>query len=187
MLKESPSTILIVGDSITYWAARSTLQWPDSVSWGLGDRRVTVRAERGMKLHQLVGVVERHIKNSGVPGTLVICLGTNDLSRRTVKQNMAMISQSIRYLKKNFPTMFIVWSDILSRKEYSDTHSLSAGANCRKAMNSEGHRSGHAHIVHHNIRHYMPLYKDNVHLNDVGCRRFMGNILSFLQDFVSKY
>ncbi len=146
---------------------------------------MAIRGIRGLRLHQLVQVLEKYISDHGVPGTLIVCVGTNDLGLTDKKANKLMLCQSMDFIKKQYPSIFVVWSDILQCRKYKHFRDQLAGADARVSLNISGRMAAHRYICHRNIRHRLPFYRDNVHLNPEGCIAFLDNILRFLQGFVA--
>ena len=187
---EQCQKVLIVGDSIVYWAARYMIShFDDPVGWGLPNVRITIRAVRGRPLCQLVRSVKDYTDHHGTPTMLIICLGANDIKpRKPVHLTKHLISDAIGHIRQTYPSLVVVWSDILHRQHYGTDYPLETGQNCRKALNVSGRQAAQGSIRHHvNIRPCSPVFHDSIHLNDLGCKLFLGNILQFLKDHFSTY
>ncbi len=146
---------------------------------------MVLRGKRGLRLHQLLPALDSYISKYGVPGIIIVAVGTNDLGARDIKGNEHLLVQSLNYIKETYP-VFLVWSDILQCRKYKHYANHSVGATARIRLNISGRAAAHSFIGHPNIRHRLPLYYDNVHLNDKGCEIFLDNILRFLQMFISQ-
>lgn len=153
----------------------------DPVSWGFANTLITIRAVRGMSLCQLGESVDRYTTLHGVPTMIIICLGTNDIKpKKKVFQSKLLIRKALQRIRQTYPSMFLVWSDILHRLHYKDYDSQESAMNCRWSLNKSGRQAAQDTIRHHwNITPCSPVFHDNVHLNDSGCKRFLENIREF--------
>ena len=95
---------------------------------------------RGAKLHELIPMLNRHLKSRPAPKTLVIHLGTNDLFSTSVMELRCKIKMYLCTVRELLPTTRIVWSDILYRLFYYGETKHGVGKTNFRALNKFAHR-----------------------------------------------
>ncbi len=168
------------GDSILWHALnKQLLKWDNPVNLGLDHTLVSFRARRGLHLNDLPDLVERYIEQHGIPDSVIVCVGANDMGK-TVYKIRCLVKQVIGKLQQQMPSTQIVWSDILHRPYYESVKSQGAAARKRQHMNNRGHHYCQHYISHPNILKTAPVFFDTVHLNNTGMEVLLGDILRYL-------
>ena len=170
--------VWILGDSIPYWAgvrAKST----DKPNLKIPGKTIAWWAIRGLCWSDFRQAVESQVLLCKPPEVIVINLGGNDLSTRSIFQVKNVIQKEIKYLRTAFPVVTIIWIDILQRRVWSgasgDHESVE---NKRRRVNRWGRylvrSSGRHDILSPDIDEATNFFRpDGVHLNDVGLEFYL--------------
>ncbi len=180
--------VIILGDSILYHAVkRRLLHWEHAADFGLEYTDVIIRARSGRSLTNItreINTIKADLSDpvrvdKRPPHMIIICLGANDIAARCLLNNKRLIKKGIALISEVFPQCHIVWSDILPQLEFPEGYLSQAGANIRMSLNNRGRHFAHSFLTHANIKVSMPVFFDNIHLNDEGLDRFLDNIRRF--------
>ena len=156
--------MLIVGDSNLRNVKEETLS---------NDHRdVEIRFKPGMR-------IEETNKKVGVNNefdVIIVHAGNNNLRDATPKDLTEKIVTTLDKVQKSNPTARIAFSSILKR---SDDQSLSAkGKKVNEFLEDELSIKG-MDIIDNNNTMYSNLWKDGLHLNDGGVRKYSANVSKF--------
>ena len=135
-------------------------------------RDVEIRFKPGMR-------IEETNKKVGVNNefdVIIVHAGTNNLRDATPKDLTEKIVTTLDKVQKSNPTARIAFSSILKR---SDDQSLNAkGKKVNELLEDELSIKGMDIIDNNNIM-YSNLWKDGLHLNDGGVRKYSANVSKF--------
>ncbi|XP_053105220.1 uncharacterized protein LOC128324555 [Hemicordylus capensis] len=187
----APVWILLCGHSLVFWAFKraSTSRWGSQLGFG---RRAAVYwlGMRGMLWNQLLPALRGHLDSFSPPDILVLHLGENDLGKRTGLSIVQQASSDLSLLQEWMPGVLILWVNWLQRRVWWNARSgLCLEKARRKASAAIGKlviAAGGAVIHHPNVVARLPeLYRaDGVHLSELGCDLYLGNIQRRLAEFL---
>ena len=183
----------MVGSSIVYWAARSTGGRIGGSNLGLQSKGFILHwyGKRGMKWAGLVPTIECHLQSNPPPSILVIQLGSNDLGFLKGKELIESVRLDILRLRVMFPTLMLVWSEILPRRywHFEDKHGLleitrkRVNLGIKKIFLEEGGyiiRHPNIKVAERNLFRY-----DGTHLSEIGNTVYLNSIQGALESFTS--
>lgn len=91
---------------------------------GLHDRKVLWFGNKGMHWHELLPKLQHKILFHPRPSMILIHVGGNDLVQVKQVKLMKRIKKDLKYIAAVFPSIFVVWSDVLPRKQWRDLRIL---------------------------------------------------------------
>lgn len=177
----------VLGDSIPYWAGvrakdtgKANLHLPGKV--------VAWWAVRGLSWSSFRHNVETQVLFSPPPEIIVIHLGGNDLTSKSIYQIKNIVLREVKYLRTAFPSTIIIWVDILQRRVWPGAvNGWSSIENKRRRVNRWGRyivrSTGRHDIVVPDLDSATGFWReDGIHLNDVGLEFY----LDYLKDSLLK-
>ena len=133
----------------------------------------------GMKTVHLVGRIESLLKRYKSPSYIIIHCGGNDLGQNPVNSTQLMAMDAVRQIQ-SLTHAKIIWSQILPRLVYRNEINHVKLNKARRRFNTELSRfcmnEGGAYIRHPQIVEKSYLFRDHVHLSDIGNDMFLCNI-----------
>ena len=177
-------TILILGDSIAFWAGRfATLKGEPAM--GL-HAAVEWRGRRGLHLGEVPGFLETIIRKEGYinPSHVIMHVGTNDIGRFSKVRLMQLVAKTMAKVQLLLPEARVIWSEILPRRSYTgflEKDQMRADR-VRLAMNKRARawcrRAEVPTMARQSIRHEdQALFRpDGIHLSDVGIELFLRDV-----------
>ncbi|XP_045202245.2 uncharacterized protein LOC123555718 [Mercenaria mercenaria] len=184
-LLQPDSDVWILGDSIPYWAgvrARTT----GKPNLRLPGKTIAWRAVRGLRWQTLRNCIEASVLLASPPKILVINLGGNDLTSRSILQIRNVIEREIKYFRAAFPDTVIIWVDILPRRKWQGAlKSWKTIEFKRRRINRWGRYlvscKGRYDSLSHDIDVETEFWlRDGVHLNDVGLEFYLDGLRDIL-------
>lgn len=182
-------TVLIVGDSIVYWAGRQATAGDDQ-DMGL-DARVSWKGRRGLQLRYVPDVVRGLLQRDKTlrPAIILIHAGTNDIARAMKHELRMLVENVFLQIQELLPKTQIIWSEILPRRKHMGFSAKEQPKLERKrlAMNKWARgmcrRTGGSTVSYPIIQyHKEDLYRnDGVHLSAIGIQVFLQCIKEKLQ------
>lgn len=136
-------------------------------------------------------VVNKRLEKNPPPSFLVVQLGSNDLGTISLERLFSDIECDLLRIHALYPSLKIVWSDILMRRYWHVANSGAAIENTRKRLNLKVKNlvksiGGYA-IMHLNIRaKEKHLFRhDGTHLSNLGNKIYLNNMQGALEKFIS--
>ena len=181
----SASSVLIVGDSIVYWAGRQA-ELEGEPAMGLV-ASVTWEGRRGLQLRYVPDVVRSLLRRDNTlnPAYILLHAGTNDIGRAQKHELRKLVQDTFQRVHELLPQTRIVWSEILPRRAYRgfSREEQPKIERVRLSMNKLARavcrRTGDVTVGHPSIRHEKEyLYRnDGIHLSETGIQVFLGSIM----------
>ncbi|XP_078236604.1 uncharacterized protein LOC144584403 [Pogona vitticeps] len=180
-MPEARWTVMMVGHSFIYWAARHAAASHWGSDLGLGAQAsITWRGVRGMRWIQFGRLTAF---GGSPPDILVVHLGGNDLPQVPGKALILDILRDLDRLHALYPRMRIVWSTIIPRLKWRGAINVDRVNNARRLVNKEVCRSvckrglgsviGHHRILTSKLEYFR---EDGVHLSEAGLDIFLDDL-----------
>lgn len=173
--------VWIMGHSYVCWGARRGDARRDGRQLGFDKREVYIKwlGVPGMLWSRLLPEVKKHALREGPPDVLILHLGGNDLSIRSMVDISRDIKGDVWRLMELFPKTIVLWSDMVARTSWRMARSVEGVNRARKKINRDISkfmvRNGCLAIRHPELEFetWRYLRVDWVHLNDVGLDLWM--------------
>ena len=173
--------VWIVGHSYIYWAERyaATSSWGRDL--GLGAlAHITWKGTRGM---QWIQFNRTTAFGPSPPDVLVVHLGGNDLPRFASKALIIDILRDLNWLKRRYPSLRILWSNITPRLAWRGSGRTDAVNKARRGVNKVVRRGvcggGLGSVIYHHRIHVSnpeSFRSDGVHLSEAGLELFLEDV-----------
>ncbi|XP_061446460.1 uncharacterized protein LOC133366922 [Rhineura floridana] len=168
-----PVRIVLCGYSILFWAhRRASSSVPGTQLQLSATATVQWEARRGMLWDALLPIVCLIMSFSDRPHILLIHLGENDLVQRPGLNLLLKVTRDLTWLIRSYPTLIIVWSEMLVRRVWRGAVYPNKLDRSRKWVNRKVRdlvlSLGGAVIHHDRIKFHAPhlFHDDSVHLSD---------------------
>ena len=137
-------------------------------------RTVEVRFKPGMKIEE----IKNKVGGSDNSDVIIVHAGTNNVKDKSPSDLAEVIVNSMELVQKKNPSARVAYSSIFKRK---DDQTLNVKARkVNELLSEELSIRGIDFISNDNII-YSNLWKDGLHVNDGGVRKFSGNLSKFIK------
>lgn len=176
----SAADVWFVGDSIVYWAGVRAAS-RGRVNLGLPEHyTVGWYGIRGMSWGDFTHSLQLRVLFQPPPKVILINLGGNDLCCAGILRIFSWIRQGIDYIVSAYPSVQLIWCDILQRLHWGDSRAVDIVIESkRRRVNRYGHervmQCSNGHILSHDIDYQTPGFfrADGVHLSEVGLEMYI--------------
>lgn len=187
--------IWIIGDSLIKWAEDRAI-FRNNYNLGVHDKRLIWSGYRGMHLDELLPKLQHNILFYPVPAMIIIHVGGSDLVNVKQAKLMKSISKVLKYIAAIFPSSYVVWSDILPRKQWRGIKDTPANLvkmhNKRKRINRAGRQTALQLPLGRSVINYDidtttdGLFRsDGTHLSPIGNDIFLTTLQEAIASFLA--
>ena len=155
----------------------------DNQHLNLQSKNISIRwfGQRGMTWEHVAPKIHGLVVQFGPPDVIMLHCGGNSIGTMSLRQLQRFMKQTIYNLYQLLPNCRFIWSEILPRSYYRHMFSISSGEKSRKRINSAMSsfiiQRGGGYISYPDLRSCSTvLYRDGVHLTDIGQVIFLNAI-----------
>ena len=133
-----------------------------------------MRFKPGLKIEE----VKDKVDGSDNSDVIIVHAGTNNVNDKSPSDLAEVIVNSMESVQKKNPSARVTYSSIFKRK---DDQTLNAKARKVNELLSEELSIRGIEFINNDSIKYSNLWKDGLHLNDGGVRKFSGNLSKFIK------
>ena len=122
--------------------------------------------------------VKDKVDGSDNSDVIIVHAGTNNVNDKSPSDLAEVIVNSMESVQKKNPSARVTYSSIFKRK---DDQTLNAKARKVNELLSEELSIRGIEFINNDSIKYSKLWKDGLHLNDGGVRKFSGNLSKFIK------
>lgn len=168
---------------------------PGGITLGLKNTDIWWQGYGGLGLKSLEGKLNTLIKvwDGKNPDYILLHVGANDIGKRGVFQILRQIDGLVSKIRQIFPSVCIVWSQLLPRTAWRYSENHEAMERVRKRINRYGAmavlKNGGCYLLHPDLMsdHEQRLFADDgVHLSALGNDLFLNQIRAGFDLFLNK-
>lgn len=166
-----------------YHACNYTKPYFGNQHLNLLSKNIAIRwfGQRGMTWEHMESKIQRLVVQFGPPDVLMLHCGGNSIGTMSLRQLQRFMKQTMYTLYQLLPNCRFIWSEILPRTYYRHMFSLNSAEMSRKRINSAMSafiiQRGGGYISYPDLKSCSPvLFRDGVHLTDIGQTIFLNTI-----------